>query len=57
MFEDLSKRDNSGVTAISMARKEKEAAEENVYVDSPSSKFADEPVVLANAGFDHDDSD
>ena len=57
MFDDVSLSSSSGVTTIRMAKKEKEAAEDNIYVDSPSRKLLDEPVIFENSGFNHDDSD
>ena len=57
MFDNARLSSGSGVTAIRMAKKEKEAAEDNIYVDSPSKTFNDEPVTFENTGFDGDDDD
>ena len=55
VFDSASLSSSSGVTAIRMAKKEKEAAEENINVDSPSGTFEDEPVTFENTVFDGDD--
>ena len=57
MFDNTRLSSSSGVTAIRMAKKGKEAAEENIYVDGPSGIFKDEPVTFENTAFDGDDDD
>ena len=57
MFDDARLSSSSGVTAIRMAKKEKEAAEDNIDVDSPSGTFNDESATFENTGFDGDDDD
>ena len=55
VFDSTSLSSSSGVTAIRMAKKEKEAAEDNIYVDSPAGTFQNEPFTFENTGFDSDD--
>ena len=52
-FDDT--RLSSGVTAIRMAKKGKEAAEDSINVDSPSLAFKDKLVTFENTVFDGDD--
>ena len=55
MFDDARLSSSPGVTAIRMAKKEKQAAGDNTYVDGPLGTFKDEPVTFENTAFDGDD--
>ena len=57
VFDSTSLSSDSGVTAIRMAKKEKEAAEDNIYVEGPRGTFKDQPVTFENTGFDSDEDD
>ena len=57
MFDDARLSSSFGVTAIRMAKKEKEVAEDNIYVEGPQGTFKDEPVTFESTVFDGDDDD